>query len=100
MARKKKKPAGLGDVIAEVTSAVGIKPCDNCEKRKDIFNVAWPFHKPKSLTEEQTALIQTELTDSQYIDLYNELFTANIRQDCLPNVLNAIKKKIYRLKNN
>lgn len=34
---------GLGDVVAAVTSAVGIKPCGGCAKRQDTLNRAFPF---------------------------------------------------------
>lgn len=29
---------GAGDVVAAITSAVGIEPCDDCEKRKAAMN--------------------------------------------------------------
>lgn len=34
---------GLGDVIAKVTSAVGIKPCVGCGKRQEVLNSWFPF---------------------------------------------------------
>jgi hypothetical protein len=34
---------GLGDVIAAATTAVGIRPCAGCDKRKDQLNAAVPF---------------------------------------------------------
>lgn len=54
--RRTKKPVqGLGDVIANITTAVGIEPCENCKERQfsanratkkliDLFN----FKKVKS----------------------------------------------------
>ena len=33
-----KKPIGAGDVIAKVTSAVGVPPCGGCKKRVDVVN--------------------------------------------------------------
>ena len=39
-----KKPLrGLGDVVAAVTSAVGIKPCGGCKKRQATLNKIMPF---------------------------------------------------------
>lgn len=34
---------GLGDVIAKVTHAVGIKTCGGCKKRQEALNAAVPF---------------------------------------------------------
>ena len=33
---------GIGDAVAAVTTAVGIKPCGGCAKRKDAMNKATP----------------------------------------------------------
>ena len=38
---------GLGDVVASVTSAVGIKPCGGCNKRREALNKLVPFGKPE-----------------------------------------------------
>lgn len=40
------KPAsmrGLGDAVARVTSAVGVKPCGGCKKRQEALNKMVPF---------------------------------------------------------
>jgi len=36
------KPVGVGDVIATATTAVGVKPCGGCAKRKAALNKATP----------------------------------------------------------
>lgn len=36
---------GLGDVVAKVTKAVGIKPCGPCERRRQMLNQRFPFKK-------------------------------------------------------
>lgn len=44
--RAEGKPArleGLGDVVAKVTKAVGIKPCGGCKKRQEWLNKKVPF---------------------------------------------------------
>lgn len=41
---------GLGDVIANITTAIGIEPCEGCNKRKDALNKLFPFKKPIELT--------------------------------------------------
>jgi hypothetical protein len=35
--------AGLGDVVARVTSAIGIKPCGGCGKRRKWLNEKFPL---------------------------------------------------------
>ena len=34
---------GLGDTIAKITTAVGIKPCEGCKKRREWFNKHFPY---------------------------------------------------------
>ena len=34
---------GLGDMVAAVTSAIGVKPCESCKQRRDAFNLLVPF---------------------------------------------------------
>ena len=36
------KPVGLGDTVAAVTTAAGIKPCGGCKKRQAALNRATP----------------------------------------------------------
>lgn len=35
---------GLGDTIAKITSAVGIKPCGGCKRRQATLNRLVPYH--------------------------------------------------------
>lgn len=37
------KARGLGDTIAKITSAVGIKPCGGCNRRKAMLNKIVPY---------------------------------------------------------
>lgn len=37
------KPEGLGDTIAKITSAFGIKPCGGCKKRQEKLNKLVPY---------------------------------------------------------
>lgn len=46
--KTKKEIQGLGDVVAAVTSAVGIEPCDNCKDRQFSLNRLFNFKKVKS----------------------------------------------------
>ena len=34
---------GLGDTVARVTQAVGIKPCGGCQKRQELLNKMVPY---------------------------------------------------------
>ena len=38
----KVKPVGMGDAVAAVTTAAGIKPCGGCKKRQAALNKATP----------------------------------------------------------
>tara|TARA_R110000824_G_scaffold95520_1_gene229649 strand:- start:635 stop:802 length:168 start_codon:yes stop_codon:yes gene_type:complete len=40
---KRRRALGLGDTIAKITKAVGIKPCGGCKKRQDKLNKLWPY---------------------------------------------------------
>lgn len=37
------KVTGLGDVVAAITKAVGIKPCRGCKQRQSWLNKVIPF---------------------------------------------------------
>lgn len=37
------KSRGLGDTIAKLTSAVGIKPCSRCKERQKLLNELVPY---------------------------------------------------------
>ena len=39
---------GLGDTIAKLTNAVGIKPCGGCKKRAEKLNRLIPYTKQES----------------------------------------------------
>lgn len=38
-----KTAIGAGDVVAKVTTALGIKPCSPCQKRREQLNQALKF---------------------------------------------------------
>ena len=45
-----KQPSmGLGDTIAKMTSAVGIKPCGGCKERQAWLNDHFPYAKPPTI---------------------------------------------------
>ncbi len=61
--REERRLRGLGDVVAAVTGAVGIKPCGPCNQRREILNNLIPFQSrqptqpqlPKDHANESTA---------------------------------------------
>ena len=51
---RKKKITGLGDIVAKVTTAIGIQPCKDCEERQKKWNFAFPRGlKPREMTEQE-----------------------------------------------
>lgn len=44
-----KKTNGLGDLVKAITTALGVKPCEQCRKNADYLNVAFPFHRVQYL---------------------------------------------------
>lgn len=46
--RTKKEIQGLGDVVAAITSAFGIEPCDDCKDKQFSLNRLFNFKKVKS----------------------------------------------------
>jgi hypothetical protein len=36
-------PTGLGDTIANLTNAIGIKPCTGCKARQEALNKLFPY---------------------------------------------------------
>ena len=62
--RTKKEIQGLGDVIATVTNAIGIEPCDNCKDRQFTLNRLFNFKKVKSeMTPEDKVLFAIFMDD-------------------------------------
>jgi len=58
---------GLGDVIANITTAVGIKPCAKCNERKETLNRLFPFSKPFELTKSEIKFLK------EFFEWYNGL---------------------------
>lgn len=43
--RHKCKSRGLGDTVAKITSAVGVKPCGKCKERQAKLNDLVPYKR-------------------------------------------------------
>ncbi|CAB4147414.1 hypothetical protein UFOVP516_28 [uncultured Caudovirales phage] len=84
---------GLGDSIAKLTKAVGIKPCKSCEKRKNILNKLFPFKSVNVLNSAQMKLLAKleSLSDIEIIQIYNDVFNTNLTIDTFNiNIRNAV----------
>jgi len=84
---------GIGDSIAKLTKAVGIKPCKSCEKRKNILNKLFPFKRVNVLNDSQMKLLAKldSLSDTEIIEIYNDVFNTNLTIDTFNiNIRNAV----------
>ena len=84
---------GLGDSIAKLTKAVGIKPCKSCEKRKNILNKLFPFKTVNVLNASQMKLLAEleSLSDTELIEIYNDVFNTNLTISTFNiNIRNAV----------
>lgn len=71
---------GLGDVIANVTDALGIKKCKGCEKRQSALNKLFPFKSHYELTESDKEFM------AEFLQWYKGL---PIPQDKINDILKA-----------
>lgn len=94
---------GIGDSIAKLTKAVGIKPCKSCEKRKNILNKLFPFKRVNVLNDAQMKLLAKldSLSDTELIEIYNDVFNTNLAIDAFNiNIRNAVIKDLSSLYDN
>ena len=99
----KRKPKGLGDTIASITSAIGIEPCEGCEERKEKLNNLISF-KQYELTTEDINLINNfkiELMSDRtnLYELYSRFYNGgggmpNTCTECWDNIINQLKDEI------
>jgi len=105
MARNKKNK-GLGDVIANITTAVGIEPCDGCNKRKEQLNRLFPFGIEEFTEEEKFFLSKFFESDKnelkakeqkELLDIYFRVFRVKPFHPCT-NCSGVWKSIIKKLK--
>jgi hypothetical protein len=84
---------GLGDVIAGITKAIGIEPCESCKERQDILNKLFPFKKPEQLTNEEINEIIRDDVEAENVSVIFDILTHVIKWN--PYQLQLI----YELKN-
>lgn len=79
MARRKKN-TGLGDVVKQITDAVGIEQCNECKERQFKLNRLFPFKKVKSeMTDDDKAVFSDFLNakGQRVLDGKTTTLTAN-----------------------
>ena len=77
-----KTSIGLGDVVAKITSAIGIEPCESCLERKAKLNKAYSFLRAvkRDITDEEIEYLKDiesskKIDNSQkFVNLFNEIF--------------------------
>ena len=90
----KGKIKGVGDVVAKVTSFIGIVPCEACKKRQEQWNNIFPIKlKPRELTEEELQSYKDfqkvrtlRLTNEQrkYLcKIYSDVFRVSYYEPCV-----------------
>jgi hypothetical protein len=95
--------SGLGDVISNITSALGIEECEPCARRKAALNKAFPWLKAsREITEEEVQFIK-KITSTHTLQnddvnnlfkLYNDIFSSKLSRCNCPGL---ISKMIQRL---
>jgi len=91
---------GLGDTVAKITGALGIKSCNACIKRKEILNRMFKYLElSRDVTEEEGLFIQRLNLRPGYIAdadirplfaLYNSLYRKNLTPCRCGGVVNQI----------
>ena len=95
-----KKIKGIGDVIAAGTSALGIEPCEGCNKRKEQLNRLFPFGI-EEFTEDESKYLGTffenEIQEQKVLDIYFRVFRVK-SFEIAPNSPGVWKSIINKLK--
>jgi hypothetical protein len=102
-----KKIKGVGDIIAAITTAVGVEPCEGCNKRKEQLNRLFPFGI-EEFTEDEKIYLGTffeadksELNkqdQKDILDIYFRVFRVKTFEPCVncPGVWVSIIKKLKK----
>ena len=95
--------SGLGDVISNITQALGIEECEPCSRRKAALNKMFPWLKAsREVTEEELEFIKRITTTNtlknddvnRLFSLYNDIFSSKLQRCACPGL---IAKMIQRL---
>jgi hypothetical protein len=100
---QKLEASGFGDFLANITSAIGIEPCEKCEQRKKALNKSFPWLKAsREITDEEVDFIKyvssTNTLQSDDVNtlfrLYNDVFSSKLIRCACPGL---VSKMIQRL---
>lgn len=99
---KSTSPIGLGDVVAKITAAIGIEPCESCLERKAKLNKAYSFLKAvlRELTDEEIAYVEEirakrVVQDTQkFTKLFNQVFGTNQQSCDCPSLYKDLLNKL------
>ena len=80
---KKEKSKGLGDTIAKITDAVGIKKCKGCEKRQKILNKKFAYKRDLTDEEKEKWISFVNRDDQSKIKKEDSRFILKILKECL-----------------
>lgn len=104
MAKNQKlKPSGLGDVIANITSAIGIEPCKGCEERKERLNHLFPWLKlTREYTPEEIEFVKrinsSPIMSSEDVTylflLYNNVFNSKLEKCNCPGLISKMVERV------
>jgi hypothetical protein len=103
---RNKKIKGVGDVIAAITTAIGIEPCEGCEKTRKKLNGLYPFgieeftdnekeYLDTFFSEDKQELNSTE--QKEILDIYFRVFRVKPFEPCI-NCSGVWKSIIKKLK--
>lgn len=100
---------GVGDVIKNITSSLGIESCEDCEARREKLNRMFSFLRSvkRDLTEEECNYVldveaKKNIPESLYfVKLYNEVFGTKVKpcqcpalyRDFLSKLVLQVKKQ-------
>lgn len=97
---------GLGDMISKITTFLGIKPCESCNKRKNMLNNLKLFPHLRTdireLNEKELLLMDRILSKpliqnddvNSLFELYNSLFKTNLKRCNCPGLVRTILERI------
>jgi hypothetical protein len=103
-----KKIKGLGDVVATITSAVGIEPCEGCKKRQEKLNRLFPIGTEELTEGEAKYLLKffasgkttlTQKDQNELLEIYFRVYRIKPVTICsgCPGVWKSIIKKLKKL---
>jgi predicted RNA binding protein with dsRBD fold (UPF0201 family) len=101
--KAKRKSKGIGDTIAKITTAIGIKPCEGCEQRQTALNHLLPYNSVKLTQDEEAFILIANHKRESHKTILWELFTKthvttsgrpNMCEECWDDILLMLNKII------